>query len=93
MVQLDGSLALVVLVKDGPIAMKSPPLAELTIPSTGQRVKELGIIECGHGVKVLIAEMASEAIFARQMGNEHFVEEGIVDKRLTHLAKVQQENA
>lgn len=75
MVQFHRVLAPVVLVKDRSVAVKSPPLTELTIPATGQCIEELRIVERCDGVKVLITEMSSEAILARQVADENFVEQ------------------
>lgn len=75
------------------VAMESPPLAQLTVPGTGQRVEQLTIVEGGQSVKVLVTEVATEVILLRHVSNHHRVEQRVVEVRFAHLLQVQQHHA
>lgn len=75
MIELDRTFASMVILKDSSIAMKSPPLTELAVPRARKGVKELPKVKSCKSVKVLVAEVAAEAVLSCQMTDNGFAEE------------------
>lgn len=82
-----------IVLKDGAIAVKAPPLTELAVPGARQRVEELRKVKGRESVKVLVAEMASEVILSRQMTDNGLAEQRVVETASAHPPQVEQQYA
>lgn len=59
---LELARAVEILVEHCLVPMAPPPLAQLSVPATGECVEEFRVVEGYKGVQVLISQMALEAI-------------------------------
>lgn len=78
MVNVHGSIAAEVQLKNIAIAVVPPPGAQLSVPATIKMVEELWMLHAYHGEEVLIAQMATEAIFLSEMGDTFRLKEAVV---------------
>lgn len=62
MYDLEFARAVEILVEHCLVPMAPPPLAQLSVPATGESVEELRVVESNKGVQVLIPQVALEAI-------------------------------
>lgn len=69
MVNIDWSIAAIIKLKHVSISMVPPPSAQLSVPATGQGIKQFRVLHADHGKEVLVTKVAPEAILVCQFGN------------------------
>lgn len=62
MVDIDRSITAIIHLKDVSVSVVPPPCAQLPVPPTGQRMKQLRMLHADHGEEVLVPQVAPEAI-------------------------------
>lgn len=68
MVDVDGSITAIIELKYLSISVVPPPGAQLSVPATGQGMKQFRMLHANHGEEVLVAQVAPEAILVCQFG-------------------------
>ena len=76
------------------VLFSCPPLrpTQLSVPPTGQTVKQLRILHTQECVEVLVAEVTIKRELARQTSETLFSELRVVQLRVAHPVEVKQEN-
>lgn len=62
MVDIDTSNTAIIHLKHVSVSVVPPPGAQLTVPPTGQRIKQFRMLHADHGEEVLVPQVAPEAI-------------------------------
>lgn len=89
MIDINRSITTIIQLKDISIAVVPPPSAQLPVPATGQRVKEVWMLHTNHCEEVLVPQVAPEAILFCQFGHVVGLQQLVVESRSPHGAQVQ----
>lgn len=90
MVDVDRSIAAIVQLEHITVTVVPPPGAQLSVPATGQRIKEFRMLHADHGKKVLVAQVTPEAVLVGQFGQVFRFQQLVVEGRRSHGGEVQQ---
>lgn len=62
MVDIDGSTTSIIQLKHVSVSVVPPPGAKLSVPATGQGIKQFRMLHADHGEKVLVTQVAPETV-------------------------------
>lgn len=62
MVDIDGPTTVIIQLKHVCVSVVPPPGAQLSVPATGQGIKEFGMLHANHGEEVLVPQVSPKAV-------------------------------